>query len=79
MIKWKFSEIIKYNFKESTNFAKYKEALNENIKNISLTKFSSLSTSEMLPHSTNTIKDTALQVFGLKKTIKRRRLIYLNL
>ena len=71
VIKWKFSEIIKYNFKESTNFAKYKEALNDNIKNISLTKFSSLSTSERLPHLTNTIKDTALQVFGLKKNHKK--------
>ena len=58
-VKWNYSDVIKYNIHEKTNFTEFKTGLDEQVKTMSLTKFSTLSPSAMLPHLVECINTTA--------------------
>ena len=71
-IKWDFQEVIQYDFGEKTSFTEYQEHLDQACSSISLPKFSTLSSSDMLPHITESIHTSALKSFGLKTKKKKR-------
>ena len=71
-IKWDFQEVIQYDFGEKSSFTEYQRHLDMASSSISLPKFSTLSSSEMLPHITDSINSSALKSFGLKTKKKKR-------
>ena len=71
-INWDFQEVIQYDFGEKSSFTEYQKHLDLAASSISLPKFTTLSSSEMLPHITDCINSSALKSFGLKTKKKRR-------
>ena len=71
-IKWDFQEVIQYDFGEKSCFTEYQNHLDLASSSISLPKFSTLSSSEMLAHITDSINPSALKSFGLKTKKKKR-------
>ena len=65
-VSWSFQEAIHYDFKENTDFTVYQTNLDHAISSITGSMFSKLSTEEMLPHVTESIKTSAMKAFGLK-------------
>ena len=69
-LKWKFDEAIQYDINDNTNFTEYQAKLDQTASSITLNKFASLDTSDMLMHLSESINRSAEETFGLK--IKRK-------
>ena len=72
-IQWQFQEAIHYNIPENGDASVYKNTLDASIKSMSLEAFSQLSPSDMLPHISENINNTAMGVFGVKSFKHRRK------
>ena len=70
-LSWNFQEAIKFNFSNGSNFTSYQKHLDEAIANVHFNEYSSLSTPEMQPHLTFSLKESGKKAFGIK--IKRYR------
>ena len=71
-ITWSYQDVIQYDFKENSSFDSYQRGLDASLDNIPLSQFSAMKSEEMLPHITQSIKDSAMANFGLKiKKVKK--------
>ena len=71
-IKWDVHNVLQYDFNENTDFTMYKETLDQTLSSISLTKFTVMSTEEMLPHISESINSSAKKTLGLKVKKKKK-------
>ena len=71
-IKWDVHNVLQYDFTENTDFTQYKETLDQTLSSISLTKFTDMSTEEMLPHISESINSSAKKTLGLKVKKKKK-------
>ena len=70
-VSWSFQEAIHYDIKENTDYTEFKTNLDVAISSIPGSQFSKLSTEEMLPHVSESIKKSAMKTFGLK--VKKKK------
>ena len=75
-IQWNVQEAIQFNFTSKSDFSKFKTHSDSLCASISPTRFSLMSTEDMLVHLTNSLKDTGLKCFGIKtkKKVRGRKL-----
>ena len=71
-IKWSFHDSIQYNITDKTDYEEFRLALDTVIKGVSVSQFSKLSATEMLPYLTDRIKETAQTTIGIRVRRKRR-------
>ena len=72
-VKWSFQEAIQYAIFDNTDYSQYQKHLDSLSSSISLDKFTSLTTDQMLPHISESINKSAMQSFGLKIRKKKRK------
>ena len=63
---WSYHDVLQYNYNDNTDFTAYKQALDINMSDVSLTNFTDLKSDEMLNHISKNLNLSAKQVFGLK-------------
>ena len=68
-----YDDILKYNFNDRTDFTRYKNILERTLASISLQDFEKLELPDKLNHITQSINNTAAEVFGKKIKTKRKR------
>ena len=71
-LKWAFHEAIHYNITERTSFSDYQKCLDIEASAIPLHKFSELPTSQMLPHISESLNESAKKTFGLRMKKKKK-------
>ena len=63
---WSYHDVLQYNYNDNTDFTVYKQTLDNNMGDVSLTSFNALKSDEMLTHISKNLNLSAKQVFGLK-------------
>ena len=64
-INWTYDEVVRYNINERTNYEKFKTMLDEKVQSVSLTSFSKLTPSAMLPHLVESLTSSARVSIGI--------------
>ena len=73
-LSWCQKDAIRYDFCHGSSFATFQDNLDKNVCSIPHSYFSSLSTSEMLPHLIHSLNESGKQAFGIKlKKIRKGR------
>ena len=70
-IAWAYQDAIHYNLKEHTDFTEFKSLIDQTTVTVPLSQFSKLNTTQMLPHLTESLNQSAVKCFGLK--VKRKK------
>ena len=73
-VKWRYQEVIQYNFQDNTDFTEFQSSLDAGIATTPLHVFSNLDTDQMLPHLSEKINESGKQCFGLKVRKKKKGL-----
>ena len=70
-LSWSFDEAVHYNIKDGTDFSKYLALLETSVSSVPIHAFSDLSSTDMLPHISESINLSARNTLGLKVKQKR--------
>ena len=73
-LSWCQKDAIRFDFSHDSSYSVFQENLNTNISSIPIRSFSTLPTSEMLPHLTSALTESGRQSFGVRvRKVKRGR------
>ena len=64
-INWTYDDVVRFNINEKTNYEKFKTMLDEKVQSVSLTSFSKLTPSAMLPHLVESSTSSARVSIGI--------------